>query len=154
MADLYLHIDSHMPNFLNWLGKDKGNIFVAIGADGAPFGKCNKACAWLVSSPYDNFLIYGGNCGEDHPSIIEYGTLLRSQISDLENKALTVKGLQVNFTFKLVTSDMKWLQNKFSGELSNAATYPNPFTNVSQKEGVLWAMLHEINGNLGLMILE
>ena len=143
MADLYLHIDSHMPNFLNWLGKKNSNILVAIGADGAPFGKCNKACAWLVSflnvtervsSPYDNLLIYGGNCGEDHPSMIEHGKLLRSQNSDSEKKALTVKGLQVNFTFKLVLSDMKWLQSKFSGELTNAATYPNPFTNVNQKD--------------------
>lgn len=49
MADLYLHIDSHRPNFLNWFGKEKGNFLVALGADGAPFGKCNKACAWLVS---------------------------------------------------------------------------------------------------------
>ena len=66
--------------------------------------------------------------------MIEHGKLLRSQICDLEKKALTVKGLQVNFTFKLVPSDMKWLQSKFSGELSNAATYPNPFTNVNQKD--------------------
>lgn len=51
-----------------------------------------------------------------------------------EKKALTVKGLQVNFTFKHVPSDMKRLQSKFSGELSNAATYPNPFTNVNQKD--------------------
>lgn len=141
MADLYLHIDSHRPNFLNWFGKEKGNFLVAIGADGAPFGKCNEACAWLVSflnvtervsSPYDNFLICGGNCGEDHPSMIEYGKLLKSQISVLEKQIFTVKGQQVNFTFKLVPSDMKWL-SKFSGELSNAATYPNPFANVNQK---------------------
>ena len=36
MADLYLHIDGHRPNFLNWFGKEKGNFLVAIGADGAP----------------------------------------------------------------------------------------------------------------------
>ena len=49
MADLYLHIDSHRRNFLNWFGKEKGKFLVAIGADGAPCGKCNEACAWLVS---------------------------------------------------------------------------------------------------------
>ena len=100
MADLYLHIDSHRPNFLNWFGKEKDSFLVAIGADGAPFGKCNEACAWLVSflnvtervsSPYDNFLICGGNCGEDHPSMIEYGKLLKSQISVLEKQIFTVK---------------------------------------------------------------
>lgn len=142
MANLYLHIESHRPNFLTWFGKEKGNFLVAIGADGAPFGKANEACAWLVSflnvlervsSPYDNFLICGGNCAEDHPSMIDYGKLLRSQISILENQVFTVKGQQVRFTFKLLPSDMKWL-SKFSGELSNAATYPNPFANVTQKD--------------------
>ncbi|KAJ7391279.1 hypothetical protein OS493_019411 [Desmophyllum pertusum] len=104
MANLYLHIESHRPNFLTWFGKEKGNFLVAIGADGAPFGKANEACAWLVSflnvlervsSPYDNFLICGGNCAEDHPSMIDYGKLLRSQISILENQVFTVKGQQV-----------------------------------------------------------
>lgn len=65
MADLYLYIDSHKANFLTWFGKDKGHFLVAVGADGAPFGKANEACAWLVSflnvservaSPDDNFL--------------------------------------------------------------------------------------------------
>lgn len=65
--------------------------------------------------------------------MIKYGKLLRSQISDLEKKTFPVKALQVNFTFKLVPSDMKWL-SKFSGELRNAATYPNPFANVNQKD--------------------
>ena len=115
---------------------------MALGADGASFGKCNEECAWLlsflnvterVSSPYDNFLICGANCGQDHPSVIEYGKLLRSQISVLEKKTFTVKGQQVNFTFKVVSSDMKWL-SKFSGELSNAATYPNLFANVNRKD--------------------
>ena len=141
MANLYLHIDSYRPNFLSWCGKERGNFLVAIGADGAPFGKSNEACAWLVSfinvtervaSPYDNFLICGGNCAEDHPSMLEYGKLVRSQISVLEKQTFTIKGLQVKFSFKLVPSDMKWL-SKFSGEISNAATYPNPFANVDQK---------------------
>lgn len=85
-----------------------------------------------VSSPYDNFLIYGANCDEDHPSMIEYGKLLRPLISVLEKQTFMLKGIQVKFSFKLVPADMKWL-SKFSGELSNAATYPNPFANVPQK---------------------
>lgn len=142
MVNLYLYIESHRPNFLTWFGKEKGHFLVAIGADGAPFGKANKACAWLVSflnvlervsSPYDNFLICGGNCTEDHPSMIEYGKLLRSQISILEKQVFTVKGHQVKFTFKLLPSDMKWL-SKLSAELSNAGTYPNPFVNVTLDE--------------------
>ena len=86
MADLYLHIDSHRTNFLTWFGKEKGHFLVAVGADGAPFGKANEACAWLVSflnvservaSPDDNFLICGANCKEDHPSMLKYGKLLK-----------------------------------------------------------------------------
>ena len=78
MADLYLYIDSHKTNFLTWFGKDKGHFLVAVGTDGAPFGKANEACAWLVSflnvservaSPDDNFLICGANCKENHPSM-------------------------------------------------------------------------------------
>jgi hypothetical protein len=63
----------------NWLGREKGHFLVALGADGAPFGKSNEACSWLVSflnvvekvaSPDHNFLIYGANCKEDHPSMV------------------------------------------------------------------------------------
>lgn len=166
MVNLYLYIESHRPNFLTWFGKEKGHFLVAIGADGAPFGKANEACAWLVSflnvlervsSPYDNFLICGGNCTEDHPSMIEYGKLLRSQISILEKQVFTVKGHQVKFTFKLLPSDMKWL-SKLSAELSNAATYPNPFVNVTlddrKKEGITWGLVQKISGNHSLMISE
>ena len=141
MANLYLHIDSHRPNFLIWFGKDKGNFLVTIRADGAPFGKSNEACVWLVSflnvtervsSTYDNFQICGANCVEDHPSMIEYGKRLRSQISVLEKQIFMLKGIQVKVSFKLVPADMKWL-TKVSGELSNAATYPNPFAIVPQE---------------------
>ena len=113
---------------------------MAIGADSAPFGKANEACASLVSflnvtervsSPYDNFLICGGNSAEDHPSILEYGKLVRSQIGVLEKQTFTIKDQQIKLSFKLMPSDMKWL-SKFSGELSNAAIYPNPFANVTK----------------------
>ena len=64
LADLYLYIESHRPNFLNWLGRERGHFLVA------PFSKANGACSWLVSflnvtesvaSPDDNFLICGAN---------------------------------------------------------------------------------------------
>lgn len=74
MADLYLYLDNHKANFLTWFGGEKGHFLVALGADGAPFGKANEACAWLVSflnvqervaSPDDNFLLCGANCKEE-----------------------------------------------------------------------------------------
>jgi hypothetical protein len=49
---------------------------VAIGGDGAPFGKFDQSCAWLVSflnighkilSSEENFLIFGSNCSETSP---------------------------------------------------------------------------------------
>lgn len=142
MADLYLHIDSHIPNFLTWFGKQKAHFLVAVGADGAPFGKANEACAWLVSflnvservaSPDDNFLICGANCAEDHPAMVEYGKQLRSEMATIASQTFSVRDQQVKFEFKLVPSDMKWLA-KFSGELSNAARYPCSFANVQLSE--------------------
>lgn len=86
MVDLYFYIDSYRLNFLNWFGKEKGNFLVVIGGDGVFFGKCKEVCVWLVFflnviervlSFYDNFLICGGNCGEDYLLMIEYGKFLR-----------------------------------------------------------------------------
>ena len=111
MADLYLYIDSHKTNFLTWFGKDKGHFLIAVGADGAPFGKANEACAWLVSfldvservaSPDDNFLICGANCKEDHPSMLQYGKLLKLQMTAIASQTFTVRDQQVKFEFKLV----------------------------------------------------
>lgn len=71
-----------------------------MGVDGAPFGKANEACTWLVSflnvservaSPDDNFLICGPNCKEDHPSIVEYGKQLKSESTAIESQTFTVR---------------------------------------------------------------
>ena len=122
--------------------KQKGRFLVAVGADGAPFGKANEACAWLVSflnvservaSPDDNFLICGANCAEDHPAMVEYGKQLRSEMATIASQTFSVRDQQVKFEFKLVPSDVKWL-GKFSGELSNAAKYPCSFANVQLSE--------------------
>ena len=57
-------------------GEREGNFKVAIGGDGAPFGKEDKALSWLVSfancgrrfaSRDENFLLFGANCAEDGP---------------------------------------------------------------------------------------
>ena len=142
LADLYLHIESQRPGFLNWLGREKGHFLVAIGADGAPFGKANEACSWLVSflnvmervaCPDDNFLLCGANCKEDHPSMLKYAKHLKSEVISIEKKTFKVKDQDVKFEVKLIPADMKWL-SIFSGELNNAATYPCPFANVRKDE--------------------
>ena len=152
MADLYLYLDNHKANFLTWFGREKGHFLVALGADGAPFGKANEACAWLVcflnvqeksvASPDDNFLLCGANCKEDHPSMLVYGRMLKSQITEIESQSFIVRDQLVKYEFKLVPSDMKWLA-KFSGGLSNAAKYPCSFANVLLSE------LNERGGSLG-----
>ena len=142
LADLYLYIESHVPGSINWLGREKGHFLVALGADGAPFGKSNEACSWLVSflnvvekvaSPDHNFLICGANCKEDHPSMVEYAKHLRSEVTSIESKTFSVRSQEVKFEIKLIPADMKWLST-FSGELNNAATYPCPFANVKKDE--------------------
>jgi hypothetical protein len=42
LADLYITVDKHNP-CLTWFGNIKNLIYVAIGADGAPFGKDDNA---------------------------------------------------------------------------------------------------------------
>jgi hypothetical protein len=53
---------------------ETNTFYIAIGGDGAPFGKDDTACAWLVSflnigqgvlSSNEICLFFGGNCGEN-----------------------------------------------------------------------------------------
>ena len=145
MAKMYLHIDltyySKDSPLLNWLGKERGQFMVAIGADGAPFGKEMEATSWLISflnvgsriaCCNDNFLLCGANCKEDHIAMERYATQLVSSIYDIETKEYRgiVDNVTITFSFELVPSDMKWLAY-FSGELNNAAYYFSSFGNVN-----------------------
>ena len=73
---------------LSWFGKTCA-FKVAIGGDGAPFGKWDESMSWLVSfinvgarvaSPNDNFLLFGANCKEDHPAVRLFTKQLSSKI--------------------------------------------------------------------------
>ncbi len=64
LASLYLVIDIARPGFLNLFSSPKGMFQVAIGADGAPFGKYNQATAWLIS--FLNFADRVRCCDENH----------------------------------------------------------------------------------------
>ena len=55
MAKFYLTVNKQRKDKLDWFGEREGSFKVAIGGDGAPFGKDDQALAWLVS-----FL----NCGK------------------------------------------------------------------------------------------
>ena len=74
LAQFYLEVNKHRVDKLNWFGKEVGSFKVAIGGDGAAFGKDDTALSWLVSflncgpricSHEENFLLLGANCKED-----------------------------------------------------------------------------------------
>ena len=140
LADLYMDLHKQIP-MLHWFHGEEGLFWVAIGADGAPFGKDDTATAYLVSflnllqrvqSCNDNHLILGANCEEDHPLMKSYTNHLTEEMEEVEGKQLpTERGKQVVFKFELIPSDMKWMSSH-SGELNNCATYFSPFANVNQ----------------------
>ena len=64
-------------------------------ADGAPFGKDDQACAFLLSflntgarvaSNMENFLLLGANCSETHPAMVKDTRKLVSDVKYLERK--------------------------------------------------------------------
>lgn len=145
IARMYLYIDQnyHKNNdpLLDWFGGRVGEFKVAIGADGAPFGKESEATSWLVSflnvksrvaCCNDNFLLCGANCKEDCIAMVRYATDLMDHISLIESKLYTdvVKDINISFKFELVPSDMKWLAF-YAGELNNASHYFSTFANVN-----------------------
>ena len=143
LAELYILIDQALGSnsFIRHFGSLPIYHFrVALGADGAPFGKEEEATAWLVSfinaaqhiqSENDNFIICWANCSEGHIGMQRYAKKLVSEISDIEKQSYTVAGYLVRFSVELIPSDMKWL-SIMSGELNNAAYYFSPFGNVNE----------------------
>ena len=129
---------------LTWFGEKEGTFKVAIGGDGAPFGKWDQAMSWLISflnvgprvaSPNDNFLLFGANCKEDHKVIVRFTEKLASDIEAIEKKTYTVMGKEVTFSFDLLPGDMKFLAF-VNGELTNSAKYFSSFANVSQGDSI------------------
>lgn len=154
LAEMYILIDEVLgsKSFVKHFGSLPLYHFrIAIGADGAPFGKDDEATAWLVSflnsgkhiqSQNDNFLLCGANCSESHVSMHRYARNLVQDISYLEQQSYTVNGYQIKFSVDLLPCDMKWLST-MTGELNNAAYYFSPFGNVNNDNKTA------INGSLG-----
>ena len=72
---------------------------VAIGGDGAPFGKYDQSCAWLISflnvghrvlSNEDNFLIFRSNCSEQKIAAKRYIAMIFNKIEQIEKTSFTV----------------------------------------------------------------
>ena len=142
LADLYLLLDSKSC-CLHWFNGKRGVMYVAVGADGAPFGKDDTATAYLISilnllnrvqSCNDNHLLMGANCAEDIPLMKHYTKYLKEEMEEIEGKKMmTERGHQVEFRFALIPADMKWVSS-MSGELNNCATYFSSFANVNQTD--------------------
>ena len=146
LAQFYLKVDKHRVDKLTWFNNKQGYFKVAIGGDGAPFGKDDSALAWLVSflncgqricSRDENFLLLGANCSEDCMPIKRYVLKLCEDIKVIEQKtfSVTVDGEPCNlsFSFDLFPNDMKYLAF-LAGELSISAKYFSPFANVNKDD--------------------
>ena len=151
LAEFYLNLNDLNAIKLLWFTGRKYVFEVAVGADGAPFGKDDEATAFLVSfvnvgtrvaSCNDNFLAFGANCHETHPAAVKFAKKLLADITYIEGKSFSVLGNDVSFNFSLVPADLKWIAS-FSGELNNAAFYFSSFANVNNDNKFI------MNGTLG-----
>ena len=146
MAHFYLNADKQRKDKLNWFGEQEGSFKVAIGGDGAPFGKDDQALAWLVSflncgkrvcSSGENFLLLGANCSEDCEPVRRYVTMLKEQMTEIEGKTYPIqfdgKEIVLSFKFELLPNDMKYLAF-LGGELSISASYFSPFADIKKDD--------------------
>ena len=144
LAKFYLETDQYRKpeDKLRWFGSEFGHFRVAVGGDGAPFGRWDESTSWLVSflnvgprvaSPNDNFLLFGENCKETHEVVVQFSKQLASNCAAIEQKTYQINSKPIKFTFDLVPSDMKFLAF-LNGELSNSATYFSSFANVSRED--------------------
>ena len=154
LASMYIKLEKEGAIKLLWFDRNEYSFSISLGADGAPFGKDDEACAFLLSflntgarvaSNMENFLLLGANCSETHPAMVKYTRKLVSDVKYLEGKVFQVDDIDVKFYFDLIPSDMKWI-TFFSGELNNAATFFSTFGNVSTTGENKAAV---INGKLG-----
>ena len=153
LASMYIAIDEALgsASFLLHFGSEKYHFRLAIKADGAPFGKDDEACAWLVSflnvgkritSQNENFLLAGANCSESHVCMQRYARQLIDSIETISVKTYNINGFDVQFSFELLPSDMKWLAF-MSGELGNAAHFFYSFAAVNDTSKNI------VNGSIG-----
>jgi hypothetical protein len=135
LAEFYLKV--YKEDDFDWFGSPF-TFKVAIGGDGAPFGKNDQSCAWLVSflnigkrflSSEDNFLIFGANCSGNCTAVEKYVSNILSDIIFGKEYFLD-KRKNVKLESSELPNDMKMLCF-LAGEMSNSAKYFSTFANVS-----------------------
>jgi hypothetical protein len=137
LAEFYLNGCS--GHTLVWFEEER-KFYVSLGGDGAPFGKHDTACAWLVGflnigrgilSSNENFLLIGANCSENCIPVRRYIKMLVSDIQ--HNEQQTFKCTYTTLEDQTCTVDIKFHISEFlndlkmvaflCGELTNSATY-------------------------------
>lgn len=152
LAQFYLS----KQNKYNLVWFDEPNTFyVSLGGDGAPFGKYDTACNWLVGflnlgkgilSSNENHLLFGANCSESCLPVQKFIKKLMVEVAEIETNAfpIDVDGSIVNVKFRVaeLPNDMKMLAF-LAGELSNSAKFFSSFANVSTEN------CNDVNGTFG-----
>ena len=49
LASMYMKLSKENAVTLRWFGRNEHSFSISLGADGAPFGKDEEACAFLLS---------------------------------------------------------------------------------------------------------
>ena len=145
LEELLLRLaEYYLSNSVNLIWFDEPNKFyVALGGDGAPFGKYDTACAWLVSflnlgkgvlSSNENYLLFGANCNENCIPVSRFIERLMVEVATIENQVFPINNngtlVKCKFCISELPNDMKMLAF-LSGELSNSAKYFSSFADVS-----------------------
>ena len=94
------------PADLVWFD-ETNKFYIAFGGDGAPFGKYDTACAWLVSilnvgksvlSSNDNYLLFGANCSKSCISVSRFVQKLVVEVEEIHKQVfpISVNGTIMN----------------------------------------------------------
>lgn len=139
LASFSLRIAQQSGEDLIWFHDEVNTFHVVLGGDGAPFGKDDTACSWLVSflnrgkhilSSSENYLIFGANCPESSVAVFRYVKFLLREISEIEKNTFNINDKNIKFKFSEFPNDLKMLAF-LAGELPVSATYFSTFGNVN-----------------------
>ena len=157
LAEFYL---AHRSDELVWFD-EPNKFYIALGGDGAPFGKYDTACAWLVSilnlgkgvlSSHDNYLLFGANCSESCSTVGRFIQKLMLDIGKIEKQSFPVRVKEteviVKFCISELPNDMKMLAY-LAGELPNSAKYFLFLLGTARTRVALLERRNRTPGNLG-----
>ena len=141
LAEFYMNHSHH--KLITFNGKPN-TFYVALGGDGAPFGKDDSGCSWLVSflnmgqgvsSSNENFLLFGANCAENCTPVKRFINKLMAHLKKIESTSYPIackgKAIDVQFVFAELPNDIKMLAF-LAGELTNSVTYFSSFADVNK----------------------